>query len=98
MQKFLPDLVFIRTSRLPILCACRFIVSKLARDSGRCLLQVGEGADEIFSGYETTCGICGIYEKFATGANASPLLRRAASAVTSPALEATGKKARGGLN
>ncbi|MDT5123123.1 MAG: hypothetical protein QOC96_2605 [Acidobacteriota bacterium] len=94
MQKFLPDLVFHQDEPIadPV-CVPLYYVSKLARDSGTIVVQVGEGADEIFSGYENYVRHLRIYEKFWRRAERVPLsLRRAASALTRPALEATGRK------
>jgi asparagine synthase (glutamine-hydrolysing) len=94
MQKFLPDLVFHQDEPIadPV-CVPLYYVSKLARDSGTIVVQVGEGADEIFSGYENYVRHLRIYEKFWRRAERVPLsLRRAASAFTRPALEATGRK------
>jgi asparagine synthase (glutamine-hydrolysing) len=94
MQKFLPDLVFHQDEPIadPV-CVPLYYVSKLARDSGTIVVQVGEGADEIFSGYENYVRHLRIYEKFWQHAERVPhSLRRAASAVTRPALEATGRK------
>ncbi|MDT4896511.1 MAG: hypothetical protein QOH25_1588 [Acidobacteriota bacterium] len=94
MQKFLPDLVFHQDEPIadPV-CVPLYYVSKLARDSGTIVVQVGEGADEIFSGYENYVRNLRIYEKFWRRAERFPSsLRRAASAVTRPALEATGRK------
>ena len=94
MQKFLPDLVFHQDEPIadPV-CVPLYYVSKLARDSGTIVVQVGEGADEIFSGYENYVRHLLIYEKFWQHAEKVPRgLRRAASAVIRPALEATGRK------
>jgi asparagine synthase (glutamine-hydrolysing) len=94
MQKFLPDLVFHQDEPIadPV-CVPLYYVSKLARDSGTIVVQVGEGADEIFSGYDNYVRHLRIYEKFWQHAERVPhVMRRAASAVARPALEATGKK------
>jgi asparagine synthase (glutamine-hydrolysing) len=94
MTKFLPDLVFHQDEPIadPV-CVPLYYVSKLARDSGTIVVQVGEGADEIFSGYENYVRHLRIYEKFWQHAERMPqALRRVASAVTRPALEATGRK------
>jgi asparagine synthase (glutamine-hydrolysing) len=94
MQKFLPDLVFHQDEPIadPV-CVPLYYVSKLARDSGTIVVQVGEGADEIFSGYENYVRHLKIYEQFWRRAERVPQsFRRAASAVTRPALEATLKK------
>ncbi len=94
MRKFLPDLVFHQDEPIadPV-CVPLYYVSKLARDSGTIVVQVGEGADEIFSGYDNYVRHLRIYEKFWQHAERVPqVMRRAASAVARPALEATGKK------
>ncbi|MBC7910434.1 MAG: asparagine synthase (glutamine-hydrolyzing) [Pyrinomonadaceae bacterium] len=94
MQKFLPDLVFHQDEPIadPV-CVPLYYVSKLARDSGTIVVQVGEGSDEIFSGYDNYLRYLRIHEKFWRHAVHLPqVMRRAASAVARPALEATGKK------
>ncbi|HKC64351.1 MAG TPA: asparagine synthase (glutamine-hydrolyzing) [Pyrinomonadaceae bacterium] len=94
MQKFLPDLVFHQDEPIadPV-CVPLYYVSKLARDSGTIVVQVGEGSDEIFSGYENYVRHLRLYEKFWRRAERVPqVLRRAASAVARPALTATGRK------
>lgn len=94
MKDFLPDLVFHQDEPIadPV-CVPLYYVSKLARDSGTIVVQVGEGSDEIFSGYDNYVRHLRIYEKFWRHAEAIPLaLRRAISSVSRPALEATGRK------
>ena len=53
MQKFLPELIFHQDEPLadPV-CVPLYYVSKLARETGTIVVQVGEGADEIFAGYD----------------------------------------------
>jgi len=94
MSDFLPDMVFHQDEPIadPV-CVPLYYVSKLARDSGTIVVQVGEGSDEIFSGYENYVRHLRIYEKFWRHAESIPLtLRRAVSNVSRPALEATGRK------
>ena len=94
MQEFLPRLVFHQDEPIadPV-CVPLYYVSKLARDSGTIVVQVGEGSDEIFSGYENYVRHLRIYERFWRRAEKLPgVLRRAASNVARPALEATGRK------
>jgi asparagine synthase (glutamine-hydrolysing) len=94
MQKFLPDLVFHQDEPIadPV-CVPLFYVAKLARDSGTIVVQVGEGADEIFSGYETYVQYLRIYENFWKHAERMPqVARRAASAVARPVMERTLRK------
>jgi asparagine synthase (glutamine-hydrolysing) len=94
MRDFLPQLVFHQDEPIadPV-CVPLYYVSKLARDTGTIVVQVGEGADEIFSGYDNYVRHLRIYEKFWQHAERVPhMMRRAASALTRPALEATGRK------
>jgi asparagine synthase (glutamine-hydrolysing) len=94
MHEFLPSMVFHQDEPIadPV-CVPLYYVSKLARDSGTIVVQVGEGADEIFSGYENYVRHLRIYENFWRHAEALPLsLRRAISNLSRPALEATGRK------
>jgi asparagine synthase (glutamine-hydrolysing) len=94
MKDFLPGLIFHQDEPIadPV-CIPLYYVSKLARDSGTIVVQVGEGADEIFSGYENYVRHLRLYEKFWRRAEGIPLaLRRAVSVVARPALEATGRK------
>ena len=94
MQEFLPRMVFHQDEPIadPV-CVPLYYVSKLARDSGTIVVQVGEGSDEIFSGYENYVRHLRIYENFWRHAEALPLsLRRAISTLSRPALEATGRK------
>src|SRR5919112_2133798 len=98
MQDFLPDLVFHQDEPIadPV-CVPLYYVSKLARDSGTIVVQVGEGADEIFSGYENYVRHLRIYENFWRYAERTPqFLRRAASSLMRPAVEITGKKRQAG--
>jgi asparagine synthase (glutamine-hydrolysing) len=70
-----------------------YYVSKLARDSGTIVVQVGEGSDEIFSGYANYVRHLRIYENFWRHAERLPHpLLQAISNVARPALEMTGRK------
>ena len=94
MQDFLPGLVFHQDEPIadPV-CVPLYYVSKLARDSGTIVIQVGEGSDEIFSGYENYVRHLRIYENFWRHAENLPLaLRRTVANISRPALEATGRK------
>jgi asparagine synthase (glutamine-hydrolysing) len=94
MRDFLPELVFHQDEPLadPV-CVPLYFVSKLARDSGTVVVQVGEGADELFSGYDKYLKYLRLYERFWRHTERAPrLARRAASAVARPFVEAaTGK-------
>jgi len=81
MRAFLPELVFHQDEPLadPV-CVPLYHVSKLARESGTVVVQVGEGADELFSGYDKYVKYLRLYERFWRHAERAPLLaRRAAS-------------------
>jgi asparagine synthase (glutamine-hydrolysing) len=94
MQEFLPALVFHQDEPIadPV-CVPLYYVSKLARESGTIVVQVGEGSDEIFSGYDNYVRHLRLYENFWRRAEALPrALRRAVSTLSRPALEATGRK------
>jgi asparagine synthase (glutamine-hydrolysing) len=91
MRRFLPDLVYHQDEPIadPV-CVPLFYVSKLARDSGTVVVQVGEGADEIFSGYDKYVRYLRIQERFWRHAERVPLAaRRAASALARPLMERT---------
>ena len=45
-------------------CIPLYFVSKLARESGAKVIQVGEGADEQFSGYASYMGYLDLYKKY----------------------------------
>ena len=86
MLDFLPALVFHQDEPLadPV-CVPLYYVSKLARESGTVVVQVGEGADELFSGYDKYVKYLRLYERFWRRAERAPrLARRAASAVARP--------------
>jgi asparagine synthase (glutamine-hydrolysing) len=94
VQTFLPEMVFHEDEPIadPV-CVPLYYVSKLARDSGVNVMQVGEGSDEIFCGYENYLRPLHIYDKYWRHAIRWPRpLRRALSATMRPALEARGKK------
>jgi asparagine synthase (glutamine-hydrolysing) len=86
MLDFLPRLVFHQDEPLadPV-CVPLYYVSKLARESGTVVVQVGEGADELFSGYDKYVKYLRLYENFWRHAERAPrFARRAASAVARP--------------
>ncbi|MBC7930882.1 MAG: asparagine synthase (glutamine-hydrolyzing), partial [Rubrivivax sp.] len=86
MLDFLPEMVFHQDEPIadPV-CVPLYYVSKLARDSGTIVVQVGEGADELFSGYDKYVKYLRLYERVWRHAEATPLFaRRAASAIARP--------------
>jgi asparagine synthase (glutamine-hydrolysing) len=94
LDDFLPDLVFHQDEPIadPV-CVPLYYVSKLARDSGTIVVQVGEGSDEIFSGYSNYVRNLLLYENFWRYARRLPrALRTAASAPVRRLLTAAGRK------
>ena len=90
MLDFLPGLVFHQDEPLadPV-CVPLYYVSKLARESGTVVVQVGEGSDELFSGYDKYVKYLRLYERFWRRAEALPAFaRRAAGAVAQPLVSA----------
>jgi asparagine synthase (glutamine-hydrolysing) len=90
MLDFLPGLVFHQDEPLadPV-CVPLYYVSKLARDSGTIVVQVGEGSDELFSGYDKYVKYLRLYERFWRRAEQLPAFaRRAAGAVAQPLVSA----------
>ena len=46
------------------MCIPLYFVSKLAKDNGVTVIQVGEGADEQFSGYASYLGYLRLYHRY----------------------------------
>jgi asparagine synthase (glutamine-hydrolysing) len=91
---FLPELVFHQDEPIadPV-CVPLYYVSKLARDSGTIVVQVGEGADEIFSGYANYVHNLLLYENFWNYARRFPrFLRGAATVPVRKLLTGVGRK------
>jgi asparagine synthase (glutamine-hydrolysing) len=89
MESFLPSLVFHQDEPLadPV-CVPLYYVAKLARDNGTIVVQVGEGADEIFAGYEWFRKYLRINDLFWRQAQTLPAaMRRAAVALANPIIE-----------
>lgn len=92
---FLPDLVFHQDEPIadPV-CVPLYYVSKLARDAGTIVVQVGEGADEIFSGYEKYVTNLRLYEGLWRHAERAPsALRSLAGGSIRALIGLTGRKA-----
>ena len=60
---FLPDLIFHQDEPIadPV-CVPLYYVSKLARESGTTVIQVGEGSDELFCGYDDYARYLKLYD------------------------------------
>src|SRR5256714_10181589 len=94
MQKFLPDLVYHQDEPIadPV-CIPLYYVSKLARDTGTIVVQVGEGSDEIFAGYDWFRTYLNIEDRFWRHAARAPAsVRRAAAALAQPVVQKVLKK------
>ncbi len=65
MQGYLADLVHHQDEPIADwVCVPLYFVSKLAKDSGVTVVQVGEGADEQFCGYDSWMTYLSFHEKF----------------------------------
>src|SRR5205814_9431732 len=86
-DNFLPDLVFHQDEPIgdPV-CVPLYYVSKLAKDSGTTVVQVGEGADEIFSGYAHYVRNLRLYENFWRHAERAPAFARRAAGRSAAAI------------
>lgn len=94
MESFLPDLAFHQDEPIadPV-CIPLYYVSKLARNNGTIVVQIGEGADEIFAGYEWFGRYLRIHERFWKHAERLPQgLRQTATTLARPLLEKAFKK------
>src|SRR6266446_6440899 len=94
MMKFLPELVFHQDEPIadPV-CVPLYYVSKLARDTGTIVVQVGEGSDEIFAGYDWFRTYLRIEERFWRHAERFPVsARRATTQLAKPLIAKTVKK------
>src|SRR5205807_1354161 len=76
MLKFLPELVFHQDEPIadPV-CIPLYYVSKLARDTGTIVVQVGEGSDELFAGYDWFRRFLLIQERFWRHATVRPRMK-----------------------
>jgi asparagine synthase (glutamine-hydrolysing) len=65
LMDYVPKLVFSQDEPIADwVCVPLYFVSKLARDSGVIVIQIGEGSDEIFFGYEGYMVVLDIYKKY----------------------------------
>jgi asparagine synthase (glutamine-hydrolysing) len=94
MQQFLPELVYHQDEPLgdPV-CVPLYYVSKLARENGTIVVQVGEGADEIFAGYDWFRKYVRINDQFWQHAQKLPAsLRQSLTSLAKPLMEAAFNK------
>ncbi len=89
MHQFLPELVYHQDEPLadPV-CVPLYYVSKLARENGTIVVQVGEGADEIFAGYDWFRKYVRINNQFWQHAQKLPAsLRQSLTSLAKPLME-----------
>jgi asparagine synthase (glutamine-hydrolysing) len=92
MRASLSELVFHQDEPIadPV-CVPLYFVAKLARETGTIVVQSGEGADEIFSGYDKYVRYLRVYERFWRHAERLPRgARRAAVSAARPLLDLLG--------
>ena len=94
MRKFLPDLIYHQDEPIadPVSVPL-YYVAKLARETGTVVVQVGEGADEIFAGYDWFRKYLRINELFWRHAEKLPAaLRRSLAVMAQPLIDASFNK------
>ncbi len=65
MRSYLPSLVYSQDEPIADwVCIPLYFVSKLVRDSGTVVVQVGEGSDEQFCGYRSYMAYLGMYRRY----------------------------------
>jgi asparagine synthase (glutamine-hydrolysing) len=65
MREYLPQLVFSQDEPIADwVCIPLYFVSRLVRDSGTIVVQVGEGSDEQFCGYDSYMGYLRLYRRY----------------------------------
>lgn len=65
MREYLPQLVYSQDEPIADwVCIPLYFVSKLVRDSGTIVVQVGEGSDEQFCGYDSYMGYLRLYHRY----------------------------------
>ena len=76
MSEYLPSLVFSQDEPIADwVCIPLYFVSKLVRDSGTIVVQVGEGSDEQFCGYRSYMAYLDMYRRFWRPFSRLPALR-----------------------
>jgi asparagine synthase (glutamine-hydrolysing) len=81
MREYLPSLVFSQDEPIADwVCIPLYFVSKLVRDSGTVVVQVGEGSDEQFAGYKTYLSYLDMYHRYWRPFSRLPRAARGAAA------------------
>src|SRR5262249_16528896 len=83
MLDFLPDLIFHQDEPIadPV-CVPLYYVAKLARETGTTVVQVGEGSDELFCGYQDYVRYLNFYDRVWRPFSGLPPFVRHAAATT----------------
>jgi asparagine synthase (glutamine-hydrolysing) len=86
LMEYIPNLVYHQDEPLADwVCVPLYYVSKLARDNGTIVIQIGEGSDEIFFGYDGYMTYLNIYNNYWKYYIKMPgALRRAVYSLASP--------------
>jgi asparagine synthase (glutamine-hydrolysing) len=90
LRDFLPQMIFHQDEPIadPV-CVPLYYVSKLARETGTKVVQVGEGSDELFCGYRDYALYLDIYNRFWRHLARSPESLRQAIAAAGQAISKT---------
>jgi asparagine synthase (glutamine-hydrolysing) len=93
MEEYLPRLVYSQDEPIADwVCIPLYFVSKLVRDSGTIVVQVGEGSDEEFCGYESYMGYLRLHQRYWQPFRRLPsAVQRGAAALASAASAVSGK-------
>jgi len=93
LMDYIPNLVFHQDEPLADwVCVPLYFVSKLARDNGTIVIQIGEGSDELFFGYDGYVTYLNVYKYLWTPYMKSPsALRRLVYSLASPVSPLAGK-------
>lgn len=88
---FLPDLIFHQDEPIadPV-CVPLYYVSKLARETGTKVVQVGEGADELFCGYRDYASYLNLHDRLWRHMSRLPVSLRRSMALLGSAVHLTG--------
>jgi asparagine synthase (glutamine-hydrolysing) len=87
MREYLPSLVFSQDEPIADwVCIPLYFVSKLVRDSGTVVVQVGEGSDEQFCGYKSYMMYLDMYRRYWRPFSRLPRAARGAAAAVARGL------------
>jgi asparagine synthase (glutamine-hydrolysing) len=78
LESFIPELVYYQDEPIADwVCVPLYFVSKLARESGTIVVQIGEGSDELFHGYDGYVRHARLERRYGTAFRALPRFVRA---------------------